>query len=268
MDKRETALVAFLDILGYKDVVKAHIEDFDLILEVENLLKKGAGMMSKNIPMSATEYEDYRDKIIDLYRARIISDSVIFTMQVSKIKPDDRFKDNNENISNYIWMYFKAISMFCPFFIGKTGHVLRGGVSIGSHYENDEGGHLFIYSPAFVEAVEIEKKEANFARIVIGQDVIKYLKSISFPYMEEFFYEDEDKKICFEQYSFFQYAEDEKKILKNIKEAVSMNGRANRNDNRVLEILRYFVRYHNKKISEAGDVFKEFAISDSVFEKY
>ena len=135
----DTAVVGFLDILGYGDLVRGHAKNFEIVLKIEDILKTDASLMSKKIPMSEPSYQDYRDKIIDLYRTRIVSDSVIFTLQLSKIKSDVRFKDNNENISNYLWTYFKAISMFCPFFIGKTGHVLRGGISIGSHYENDEG---------------------------------------------------------------------------------------------------------------------------------
>lgn len=264
MDKRETAVVGVLDILGYKEVVKAHIEDFDLILGVENLLKAGAGLLSKKIPMSTPEYQDYRDKIIDLYRARVVFDSVIFTLLLSKITPDHRFEDN-DNIANYLWTYFKAISMFCPFFIGKTGHVLRGGISIGPHYENEEGNNLFIFSQAFVDAVELEKNYANYPRILIDSKLTEYLKSISFPYMDEFFYEDGDKRICFDLYSFFKFEERDKKILNHIKEGITLNIKANIQNNKVIDKLKYFVEYHNKKMITAGNAFTNFMLDNSIF---
>ncbi len=264
MDRRETAIVGFIDILGYGKVVKTHIEDFELILNIEKLLKAGAGLLNKKIPIRA-DYQEYRDKIVDLYNARVICDSVIFTLPVSKIIPEQRFKDNNENISNYLFTFFQAISMFCPFFIAKTGHVLRGGISVGAHYENDEDKHLFIFSQAFVGAVELEKK-ARYARILIHPKLIEYLKNISFPYMEDFFYKDEYGDLCFNLYSILRFEDKDKKVLADIKESVSLNIRANIDNDEVMEKLKYFVKYHDKKILEREEGFKDLVIGNRIFE--
>jgi hypothetical protein len=261
----DTAIVGFLDILGYEKIVKEHINDINLTRNIEGIFKTAVDLVKKNIPIAKEKYQVYGNKMVETYNSRIICDSAIFTMNISKILPDSHY-DYNTHISNHLWLYFNAISMFYMMFTAKTGSIVRGGIALGPHYENDEDKHLFIFSQAFVDAVKLEKEQKgkDLARVTIHDNLLSYLKKISFPYTNECFDNDTDGVARFNLYLFLKAEQDFCNVLHDLKNGIIANMKYNKQYGNEKELgkLRYFVKYHNQKISECKNDLNEFLIEE------
>ncbi len=136
------------------------------------------------------------------------------------------------------------------------GLVVRGAITIGPHYERDweEDGSqcLFVFSKALVDAVDLEHKEAKTARIVVAEGLVRYLKEQTNLDVGEFVFSDSEGKSCFDLYNIFRplSADNARKVLSDIKKAVTMNMVDSSFDPKALEKLEYFAEYHNKWVRE------------------
>jgi len=245
----EKAIVAFIDILGYGNIVKDCKNEIEVAKSLESLIIGTLQMFKKvkDRSIDNTEAEFYRNKIIDNIKVKYISDTFLFTLQPITLH-DDKLK-YRDNVLMCMWLYFKFISMLCPRIIGKTGLILKGGISIDSHYENEFDGNFFIFSKAYNNAYNAQKKET--ARIVIDDKLLSYLKETSYlDEYPEFFYENEDKKLCFDFYCLLKNDDKSKKVISDIKKGVSTNIYKYNYDPDAMSKLMHFVKYHNKKINE------------------
>lgn len=264
----DTAIVGFIDILGYKEIVNKKANNVDFIKTMEALIKECVSLLAK-VELENAENQYYHNKILQTLNVKVVSDSIIVTLNLNKIQVDPGCKDA-VNISNYIHAFFFAIEAFCPFFIGKTGHIIRGGISIGAHYENDTDKNLFIFSKAFNIAVDLERRQANRPRIAVDKQVIEYLKNLPFYYpMDKFFYIAEDGTRCLNLYGVAALNQDSKKIYSDIKGGVTLNIEEHLQpsapDKDILEKLRYFSTYHNSEMVKGGESFNECIIDTSLF---
>lgn len=261
----DTAIAGVLDILGYKKIVETHMHDSNLISSIETIFRTAVDLVKINIPIANEDYQVYGNKMVETYNSRIICDSALFTMNISKISPDSRY-DYNTHISNHLWFYFNAISMFYMMFTAKTGYIVRGGIALGPHYENNKDKHLFIFSQAYIDAfkLEQEQKGKDLARVNIHENLLLYLKKISFPHFNECFDTDLDGSIRFNLYLFLKAEQDFRNVLFDLKKGITANIKYNKQDNNENELgkLRYFVKYHNQKISECKNNMDEFLIED------
>lgn len=253
----ETAIVGFIDILGYSSLVERHQDNDRIINWLKNLIEDIALNFPKelrdDLKLNNPSLDEYNSKISGIIHTKVISDTILFTLYLDRIDftaPEDT---NFDPLTDSIWRYFQMIEMFCLYFIAKTGHIFRGGVSKGKHYESNLGhqGNLFIFSSAYLKAFEAEKR-ANKARIIIDADLFSYLRSLSrYNYIKEHLYEDFDGIHCIDIYSFLNDAEPTpKKIIQDIKDAVTANRSFNKDDSRALEKLNYFANYHNNYVTQ------------------
>jgi hypothetical protein len=145
--------------------------------------------------------------------------------------------------------------MFCTTLIGKTGLVIRGGLAIGPHYERDweEDGSkcLFVFSKALVDAVALEK-EAKTARVIIDQNLVRYLQEQGNTDIQEFVFRDPENKQCLDLYNIFRISNPDNAhmVLKNIKDRVTKNMNYSSSNSKALEKLRYFAGYHNNWVRQ------------------
>lgn len=266
------AIVGFIDILGYEKLVENHMNDITVIQEIEQLIKESSVNLKEEFrlkPLPTQDIEDYRIKILNQIGIRFISDTVLFTLPISSINVSCQNFKPLETITHCIYLYLNFITMFCSLFIAKTGLVLRGGIAIGPHYENESGHNLFIFSRAYIEAYKLERRAKN-PRILIDKQFLEYLQNIHFEYTNMFFYNDSDGEKCFETYAFLRRNDKlSNTILRDIKNGVVLNLETNLNkqDLNAITKLVYFAKYHNKKISRHELNFEDLSIDVSKFEK-
>ena len=169
-------IVGVIDILGYKSLVDKYRNKIGYIRELEESIKYSTVHLRNEfeVPTFNTKnVEDYYNILLDVVKIRFISDTAVFTLpniNLSRIK-----KEELTGLSHCIFIYLLFIERFCLNIISKTGCVVRGGISIGFHYENDFNcpGNLFIFSEGYIRAYDLEKNE-QMARIVIDDRLWSY----------------------------------------------------------------------------------------------
>jgi hypothetical protein len=265
------AIVSFFDILGYDSLVKKMINDSGFIKRFDalmygitvDMLKK-----LKNLQLAALTNkpvdEVYFNKIVGTIKVRCIYDNIIFSLPLSDITFNSPEFDNNTTVLNCIETFFSFMAMFSTLFISKMGHLLRGGISADLHYESEHENYLFIFSEAHNKAVRLEE-EAVYPRILLDDSLRLQLEEISYPYMDKFFYKDEDGRYCFDIYSILQIMDNRQNVLTDINKGITLNIESNSDNNKELIKLIYFVKYHNKKVSSDELNFPDLVINIDKF---
>ncbi|KAF0143717.1 MAG: hypothetical protein FD156_2452 [Nitrospirae bacterium] len=273
----EKAIVAYIDILGYKDLVERVAKKPELVKRMEDLfyemsvnaVRKLREIFLESVDdKSDVETQDYLKKIADSIGVRCIADSFIFTLPLSNINFRCKTWDEQTTVGNRIETYFSVMTFFATLFISKMGYLLRGGISIGNHYESEREKQLFVFSEAHNMAVTLENKKAEYPRIVLDEPLRKYLEEISYPNIESFFYKDEDGYYCLDIYSALRnWGDNKEKKLAEIKEGITFNLESNFNNARELGKLLYFVSYHNRKVTSTEVNLTHQAFDISKYEK-
>lgn len=155
----EKYLVAFLDILGYKDIVKDYVDKKTDILDkiklalkdVTNTILKDLGNDSVNIKLN--QFSDCTSIAINY---KFILDS----------------EDNEKGFIKLI-MYSLVILSYFEIQLLMSDLYIRGGFSSGFHYENNN----MIFSEGLINAYELESK-AMHPRIILDDELANILKDL------------------------------------------------------------------------------------------
>lgn len=164
------SIVAFVDILGFSNMVKSDCEnksDASKYFEVLREINKETREIGE---CNITQF----------------SDSVIFALTLSQ-----------EN-------YLKMIKILAEYQMKLLYHsiICRGAIAYGKHYKEDD----FMFSQALIEAYQLESKDAIYPRIVISENLLEYFKPLvkDVPYLlrekDGFYFVDylanADKNVC------------------------------------------------------------------------
>ena len=260
----DNAIVVFIDILGYRDLVERVAAKPELVKGMENLfygvvvdaMRKLAELELEGITGKPDpEIQEYYSKVVSSIRVRCISDSFIFTLPVSAVNFRCRSYDEKTTVGNCIETLFSAMVMLSTLFISKMGYILRGGISYGNHYESERDRQFFIFSEAFNRAVQLEKDIAKTPRIVMDEHVLQYLGKIGYPNIDKYFYKDEeDDYYCLDIYKslrVFGNAQ-QQDVLYHIKQGITLAIQNNTGKPDVLAKLPHFAQYHNRWVTGAA----------------
>ncbi len=263
----EIAIVAYIDILGYKNLTKLIINDIGLITNFDSKMYEitvGAHQKLKKNALNTDSpvYDKLFLKILNSFRVRLVSDNIIFSLPISNITADT-LCNKNKALGYCLDTLFSLMSLSCFFIIELTGCPLRGGISMGTHYESESEKYLFVLSEAHNNAVDLEK-EAKYPRMLLDNKVLAYMDEISYP-KNHFFYKDEYGDYCFDWYAGLT---DPPKQLRRIKDIVTLNASSisKSSDKKALRKVVYFARYHNRKVSESSFNCSDLIIDVSVFD--
>ncbi len=131
----ETRLVAFIDILGFKDQTKRCLDDPELLKALDR------GLASTD--MLSEPYQGYTTSV------RMFSDCICVS---SPFEPNNVFK--------FIYT-IEAVQMN----LACAGVFMRGGIAIGRHFESPR----MILSEGLIEAYQLESTQAKFPRILLSE---------------------------------------------------------------------------------------------------
>ncbi|MBI2603130.1 MAG: hypothetical protein HYW48_08745 [Deltaproteobacteria bacterium] len=148
--KYKEYIVAFLDVLGFKKIIQGENSEQETSRFFNN------GRVLKEF---MTNFRSGFDGI------ELISDSIIAYRKLgcSALENDRMTQDFLRNICSI------------QFHLMDTNHPVRGGISVGALYVNLE--ERIITGPAFIDAFELECKNANVPRIVVNQKVIDLISN-------------------------------------------------------------------------------------------
>lgn len=177
----KTGIIAFLDILGFKEIVKKSERSPRLL----NTIYQSLGFLKKrelpdkwNLQLVEIEEDAQRRnlhdfEISDRVHASAFSDSIVVSIVV---------EDNNINESLSTLLANLA-------FVGSKfimdGMLIRGGITIGKIIHNETG---VVFGQGLIDAYHLESRAAKYPRIILSDKLITKLnyplntKKDRFPY--------------------------------------------------------------------------------------
>ncbi len=168
--KYEKRLVAFIDILGFKEIVKqseTNISKIELIYSVLDYLKNWE--VPEKWDLRLVEIEEDAQKrgvenfdISDKTNITAFSDSIVVSVKV-----DDNI---NEMASTLIinLAYIGAILL-------EKGILFRGGLTVGNLIHKENGT---VFGQGLIDSYQLESNNAKYPRIILSN---KLLKELNYP---------------------------------------------------------------------------------------
>ncbi|MCL2291142.1 MAG: hypothetical protein FWC34_10675 [Bacteroidetes bacterium] len=222
-------IVAFVDILGFKDIIRKSersLTKLQFLYQALEFLKRRES--SNNWSLQLIEIEECAQKrgvenfdICGLTVCTCFSDSIVVSVKYDKSNINELTSTLIANLS-----YIGAVLM-------TKGILLRGGLTIGKLIHMDNG---IIMGQALIDAHNLETTSAKYPRIIISDKLIQQLnypietKKNSYPY-HQYLYRFEDGCVGFHQMIYFQVLQNSsflnktrlKKELKKIRKTI-ING--------------------------------------------
>lgn len=251
--KYEQRVVAFIDILGFKEIVKQSEHDttkIELLFSILGFLK--GWEVSDNWDLKFVEIEeDAQKKGVTNFDIRGKTNTTSFSDSiVVSVKVDGNV---NEMTSTLIvnLAYIGALLI-------EKGILFRGGLTIGNIIHDDNGT---VFGQALIEAYQLETKSAKYPRVVLSDKLIKELnypiekKRNRYPY-HQYIDRFEDGCIGFHQMIYYQVIESwvgmtSKKMISSLEKVrkTIINGLDSSFENiDVFEKYRWLKEQYNKLI--------------------
>lgn len=202
--KYENRLIAFIDILGFKEIVRSSEKDsskIEFLYSVLDYLKSWEIPENWNLQLVKIE-EDAQKRGVENFDIRgktnttAFSDSIVVSVKVEN--------NVNEMTSTLIvnLAYIGAI-------LFEKGILFRGGITIGNLIHNEKGT---VFGQGLIEAYQLETNSAKFPRIILSNKLIQKLnyplqtKRNRYPY-HQYLERYEDGCVGFHQMIYFQVIE-------------------------------------------------------------
>lgn len=208
----KTAIVAFIDILGFKEIVKKserNPRQLKTIYESLGFLKKREVPSNWNLQLIEIE-EDAQKRglfnfdIISRTHSTAFSDSIVVSVFVS-----------DENINTSLSTLIANLS-----FVGSKlimdGIIIRGGITIGKIIHSETG---IVFGQGLIEAYQLETRSAKYPRIILSDSLISKLnyplesKKDRFPY-HQYLKRFSDGCVGLHQLMYFQVLQSSEKLSK------------------------------------------------------
>lgn len=167
-------IVCYLDILGYSDFIK------NRVMSPQECYKKISNILKQSLLAAKEKPPGDLNKLKKAISFIMLSDSIIITFDLKQFNNGNYFglpKDNRIRVVRK--QFFILVSRFLLKFMLSFKLLVRGGIATGSYFQrpyiNKSG--LFIYSNAYITAVELEERVASSPRILIenklAMDIIR-----------------------------------------------------------------------------------------------
>lgn len=199
--KYEERLVAFIDILGFKEIVKQSEKEpskVELLYSVLNYLKNWE--ISKNWDLKLVEIEEDAQKrgvenfdIRGKTNSTSFSDSIVVSVSV----------DNNVNeMASTLIVNLANIGAI----LFEQGILFRGGLTIGKIIHNEHGT---VFGQGLIDAYKLESSFAKYPRIILSDKLISKLnypirtKKDRYPY-HQYIDRFDDGCVGFHQMQYYQ----------------------------------------------------------------
>jgi len=247
------ALVAYLDILGYSQLIKSG---------------EYANIAYRAIDSSIFRWIAYADRkkfnigalVREHLRLQIISDSFIVILDFQKIISEHG--EDSRVFENIVLMNFlDLISYLIQDCMREIKLPIRGAIVCGKYYSQEFQSlrkNNFIFSEALVNAYKLAEEMADVPRVLIDKSVLSYMipTRISGIRPDREILCDVDGLHYLNIYSSIFTDEALIPILRGISAVINHNSEKNQNDPKILRKYRWFANFHNKIVNEIIAVYK------------
>lgn len=241
------ALLAYIDILGFRKLIDASALDPSTVPTILNTLRE---LKTQTFEGGRVINEEGEQRPTSIFRAFNFSD---LTVRATYIDTSTNYID----VLKWEFLYLSSIQVRL---ICQLDILLRGGISIGqiSMEPDNTKADDILFGPALVRSYALEKEVAVWPRIVIEAPVIEQAKKHQEPLWGEYYHKDEDGQF-FLDYLFGAVTDgllfagskalSPTETLQTHKRSVErkISALADK-DAKILEKLRWVVTYHNDVI--------------------
>ena len=149
----ENRIVAYIDILGFKNVVDASQKNAEVSERIHNALRRIHRIVEKNYSKGIANGTEFGIEV------STFSDNAVISYPAEK--------------DNLFFLIIELIHLQLDLVI--EGVLIRGGITIGDLYHDKD----VVYGPAMVQAYEMENKIAVYPRIIVDEKaIVSYLEGI------------------------------------------------------------------------------------------
>lgn len=154
--------IAFIDILGFKNMVQNNLEMVILALRYikmfrDSFYKIPSQMGNPEMTQVVSEPDEDIDEQENLPKATMFSDSIVISKEI------DEYFSFSDFIQFIAQLQFELL---------REGILLRGGVDIGPVYHDDS----FIFGSSMISAYLLESKVSKYPRITISREAIEKIQ--------------------------------------------------------------------------------------------
>ncbi len=258
------ALVAYLDILGYSQLIKSG---------------EYANIVYAAIDSSIFRWAAYADKkkfnigaiVRKHLELQIISDAFIVTLDFEKV-----ISENGEGGSAFknivLMIFFDLISYLIQDCMREIKLPIRGAVACGKYYSQEFRSlekNAFIFSEALVEAYTLAEEMADVPRVLIDKSVLNYMLPTRITGIRpdrEILY-DVDGLPYLNIYASIFTNEALIPILQAIASVINSNSEKHQNNPKILRKYHWLANFHNKIANEIIVVYRKKPIFESHTQK-
>lgn len=158
-------IVCFMDILGFQKLIEKYDED-----ETSYILQDIQQYFSIARKQMILEGSANKESLRYLEH-QTFSDNICVSIP---------YFDNSEDFLNNLNIIVSYSRLF-QWIMSQKGFFIRGGLSLGSYYSDDN----IIFSQGLVKAYKLESERAIYPRIVLDSDIIEKMIKSNHPYLEE-----------------------------------------------------------------------------------
>ena len=231
----EERFIAFVDIIGFKEIVKKAKGNDEYQKKISEVLNYIAKIKNDNYHGEWAEYGVNSD-------VAVFSDSIVISYSCNK---------------DYDGLYHLLMDLiYICFTLIQNDIYVRGGITVGEviHDQNISWG------PAFVEAYKLEEENAIYPRIIIDKKAIdrgKEIYACEFPHdeggddLDDFIILDADGAYYLDylsQWEEFEYMEDYLKWLKHVR-SITIENLNNSSLPKIKMKYVWFARYYNMVVA-------------------
>ena len=148
-DNYDMRFVAFIDILGFKDIIKHTLEGPDEYVRIKKVLNYIADIQQYNYYGALAESGILKD-------VSVFSDSIVISYSLKTPIGGALF----HVLIDIVHLYIELLN---------NGIFVRGGISYGEMYHNQK----ICFGPAMISAYMLEEEKAIYPRIVIERKAIE-----------------------------------------------------------------------------------------------
>lgn len=146
----DDAIVAFVDILGFRSMVRSDSEKNPIARRLDKAMEKALENFGGRAALLGTKDAEWR--------VRVFSDCISVAKPLSVVG---------------LISTLEALSAFMRSMI-LDGFFVRGGAALGPYFETAQ----LLFSKAQIEAYELESQVAKFPRIVVSEDLYRYIGDV------------------------------------------------------------------------------------------
>ncbi len=242
------SIIAFIDILGFKDIVrKAKNED----KSQEVFLNFHQALYSWHKREEEFYNTEFNMPFIggkkDRYKTRIFTDCILIGCPINESGRSCNFiEGRNEFVNMLSTIYLLQMEMV------NQGYFVRGAIAVDELYMDE----VIIYGNGAIEAYEAETKQAKYPRIILTQSANSFLEGVNKGFEDQrrdnfiskFFYKDCDGQLFVSYLESIKIGENDFEFVAELekhKEIIESKLAEHQGNAHFLEKYLWVAKYHN-----------------------